>query len=80
MAHNRVIRMSESFGCKCKVKDKSNWRVMHRKHNHSAFEFPKYGFHPSAYSTVLCLKCKAIGQTKAKYVDELDDLKKGEWL
>lgn len=67
--------MSVSFGCKCKKKDKNNWKVVHRNHNHSAFEFPKYEQHYSEYSTVKCLKCGEIGQTKAKYVNELKDIK-----
>jgi len=65
--------MSNSFGCKCNIKDKNNWRVIHRYHNHSAFETPKYGEHSSKYSTVCCLKCRAMGQTKAKYVKDLKD-------
>ena len=65
--------MSHSFSCKCKIKNKKNWRVMHRKHNHSYFESPKGAEHPSDYSTVLCLKCTGCGRTKAKYVDELED-------
>jgi hypothetical protein len=71
--------MSVSFGCKCEDKDKKNWKVVHRNHNHSAFESPKYAEHYSEYSTVKCLKCGLIGRTKAKYVCELDDIKEGEW-
>ena len=66
--------MSVSFGCKCEKKDKNNWRVLHRKCNYSAFESPKYGRHPSDYSTVFCLRCNALGRTKANYVDGLKDI------
>jgi len=65
--------MAVSFSCRCETKDKSNWVVIHRNHNHSAFESPKYAEHYSFYSTVYCTKCGAIGRTKAKYVDELPD-------
>ena len=37
--------MSHSFSCKCKIKNKKNWRVMHRKHNHSYFESPRGAEH-----------------------------------
>lgn len=47
--------------------------VVHRRHNHSHFESPKGEEHYSLYSTVRCTKCGAIGSTKAKYVDDLDD-------
>jgi len=72
--------MSESFGCKCIIKDKSNWRVIHRMCNYSAFESPKYGPHPSNYSTVSCIKCTSTGRTKAKYVNGLEDIDKQKWL
>ena len=65
--------MSVSFGCKCAIKEKSNWKVLHRECNYSYFESPKGGRHHSRYSTVFCLKCRAMGRTKAKYVDDLDD-------
>ena len=65
--------MAVSFGCKCEEKNKENWIVIHRRHNHSHFEYPKGEEHYSFYSTVLCLKCRALGRTKAKYVDELED-------
>ncbi len=69
--------MAVSFGCKCEVKDKKNWVVKHRNHNHSAFESPKYEEHYSEYSSVRCTKCHACGRTKAKYVCLLED-DKGE--
>ena len=65
--------MCQSFGCKCEIKDKKNWRVVHRNHNHSYFETPKGEEHYSAYSCVRCIKCKAMGQTKAMYVNDLKD-------
>lgn len=65
--------MAKSFSCKCEKKDKKNWIVVHRNHNHSAFEYPKYHAHYSEYSTVKCIVCGDIGRTKAKYVAELKD-------
>ena len=68
-----VNKMAVSFGCKCEVKNKDNWKVLHRNHNHSVFESPKYCEHYSEYSSVRCVKCGSIGRTKAKYVVELED-------
>ena len=65
--------MSVSFSCSCEIKNKDNWKVLHRKHNHSAFESPPYAEHVSEYSTVICEKCGGCGRTKAKYVDGLKD-------
>jgi len=69
--------MSVSFSCHCKERkkplDKRAWVVIHRNHNHSAFESPKFYEHYSDYSTVKCLRCGAIGRTKAKYVNLLKD-------
>lgn len=73
--------MSVSFGCRCEVKDKRNWLVVHRYHNHSHFESPKGAEHQSDYSTVRCTKCGAIGSTKATYVDGLaDDDNRDGWI
>ena len=72
--------MATSFGCTCDIKDKRNWRVAHRNHNHSYFEAPKGQAHLSAYSTVFCLKCGAFGRTKAQYVYELADCTEAEYL
>ena len=72
--------MSMSFGCKCEVKDKSNWRVVHRNCNYSAFESPKYGKHYSDRSTVTCLKCGRTGRTKANYVSTLEDVDRNTYL
>jgi len=63
--------MASGKACICENKDKSNWVVIHYKHNHSAFESPKYGEHPSNYSMVQCTKCLMTWSTKAKYVNEL---------
>lgn len=65
--------MSTSFGCKCEIKDKKNWVVVHRNHNHSHFEYPKGAEHYSQYSMVRCKECKSIGSTKANYVVDLED-------
>jgi hypothetical protein len=67
--------MSVSFNYKCKERDKPvekrAWFVLQRYCNHSAFN----GYHltSSDYSTVHCIKCGAIGRTKAKYVALLRD-------
>ena len=47
------------------------WAVCKRHGNHSAFN----GYHwtPSDYSSVHCLRCKAIWRTKAGYVALLPD-------
>ena len=48
-----------------------NYVVIHYKHNHSWFESPKGGRHPSAYSMLQCKKCRAVFSSKSKYVDDL---------
>lgn len=72
--------MSVSFSCHCEERkkpvEKRNWIVLTRKGNHSYFEYPKGGFHPSNYSTVYCCSCGSMGRTKAKYVEKLRD---GSW-
>jgi hypothetical protein len=70
--------MSVSFGCKCDVKDRKNWVVFRRHYNNSYFQYPKGQPHYSDYSTVYCLKCRALGRTKADYVVELRDATKIE--
>ncbi len=65
--------MSQSFGCKCEVKDKNNWVVLRRNYNNSYFESPRGGQHYSEYSSVKCINCGALGRTKAKYVVTLKD-------
>jgi hypothetical protein len=55
-------------GCDCKP-ESGNLRVMHRQHNHSAFN----GYHwtPSDYSTVACTVHHRVWRTKAGYVNIL---------
>lgn len=60
--------MSNMKTCKC---GRENWIVIHYKHNHSAFEFPKYGWHNSAYSQIQCKKCGHVFSSNAKYVEQL---------
>lgn len=60
--------MSIMKTCRC---GKENYVVIHYKHNHSAFEFPKYAKHPSVYSTIMCKKCGWTFRSKAKFVDNL---------
>ena len=66
-----------SFSCHCQERKKPvaerNWEVWRRHCNHSYFERPKGCWHPSDYSTVYCKTCRALGRTKAKYVDLLPD-------
>lgn len=45
--------MSRMKTCNC---GRENWLVIHYKHNHSAFESPKYGWHSSVYSVIQCKK------------------------
>ena len=65
--------MSGGKFCICDVKDRSNFAVLHRWHNHSAFESPKYAEHLGNYSTVQCKVCNMVWHTKAKYVHSLPD-------
>lgn len=71
--------MSKSFGCSCKKKNRINYGVLERNCNYSAFESPKYAKHYSEYSQVVCIKCKQMGRTKAKYVETLKDISHAEW-
>ncbi len=72
--------MAVSFGCKCeerkKPEDERNWVVYQRNCQHSAFN--GYRWEYSDYSEVRCLTCRAIGRTKARYVDYLRDAKQNE--
>jgi hypothetical protein len=67
--------MSVSFSCHCPERKKPvrerKWVVIQRNCNHSAFN----GYHktPSEYSDVYCQVCRALGRTKARYVDLLKD-------
>jgi len=54
-----------------KIGSLQNWVVLVRKGNYSAFN--GYRFTPSEYSEVYCKTCRALGRTKAKYVDQLPD-------
>lgn len=73
--------MSASFSCHCPERKKPvqdrNWVVMARQCNYSHFEAPKGQWHSSDWSTVVCLSCRACGQTKAKYVSQLRDYEGG---
>lgn len=71
----KVIKMSQGPACKCEAKkDKGQfWRVLQRGCNHSAFN--GYKRTPSDYSTVICLKCRALWRTKADFVSLLLDYK-----
>jgi len=53
------------------------WRVLHLKHNHSYFESPKGGEHPSNYSQIICIAKGCLGnfRTKANYVYSLKSAK-----
>lgn len=50
-----------------------NWRVVHYRCNHSAFN--GYRHTCSDYSAVTCEKCGRVWRTKAKYVDNLPMMK-----
>lgn len=60
--------MTKGNKCNC---NKPDWVIIHYKHNHSAFESPKYAPHYSEYSTVYCNSCGGLWRTKAKYVESL---------
>lgn len=61
--------MSGGRGCRCKIKNHDNWRVLQYKCNHSAFN--GYNYTPSDYSSITCVECHSCWRTKAKYVDKL---------
>lgn len=57
------------------------WRILHYKHNHSAFS--GYRETDSDYSEILCLECHRTWRTKAKYVStlpEISDEEKKQWF
>jgi hypothetical protein len=58
--------MSGGRACTCTPQDRSKWRVMHYKCNHSAFN----GYHttPSQWSALCCTACGSHWRTKAAYV------------
>lgn len=75
--------MSGHIPCICK--DKRNWRVIHRNHNHSSFESPPYAEHRSDYSLILCFDegCNGNFRSKADYVYSIPDISGKEeklWL
>ena len=67
--------MSKGINCHCleraKPIKKRAWLVIHRNHNHSAFN----GYHEtqSDYSAITCKKCGASWRTNANYVADLAD-------
>lgn len=74
--------MSAHVPCRCPDRAKARattWRVTQRNCNHSAFN--GYRMTPSEWSCVVCTApdCPGIWRTKARYVDELPDAKRGEW-
>ena len=54
--------------------DKKYYEILHYKHNHSHFEYPKGAEHYSEYSTIRCTKCGMVWRTKAKYVEILKEI------
>lgn len=60
--------MANMKTCKC---GKENWIVIHYRHNHSAFQYPKYAKHTSVYSKIQCQKCGNVFSSKSKFVDDL---------
>ncbi|WP_455792186.1 hypothetical protein [Clostridium butyricum] len=61
--------------CKC---SNPNWVVITRdgyKVNHVSGVSRTVGVIGSKYSTVRCLNCKDTWRTKAKYVDDLKDIR-----
>jgi hypothetical protein len=65
--------MSVSFSCRCEERQKPAaeraWRVITRRCPYSAFAGNRRTY--SDYSLVACLRCGALGRTKAAYVDQL---------
>lgn len=59
--------MSGHSKCTCTpkttLKNSENMRVLHRKCNYSHFESPKGAWHPSEYSTVICINCPMMYRT-----------------
>jgi hypothetical protein len=74
LSENKAYR-DYKHSCDCKIKNKDRWRVLHRNHNHSHFQYPKGEEHYSERSAVICLDCGKVWRTKAKYVDGLKDYK-----
>lgn len=61
--------MSKGTVCKC---NNPKWIIVHYKHNHSYFEYPKGKEHASDYSEIMCENCGKYWRTKAKYVEGLE--------
>jgi len=68
--------VSGGKSCICKVRNPNNWVVVHRNHNHSAFETPKYEAHWSRYSKIHCKVCGMAWSSDAAYVLALADEEK----
>lgn len=67
--------MSVQKQCNC---PRSYYRVEHRKHNHSYFEYPKGGEHYSDYSGVSCMRCGWRFRCREKWVDAIPDIRTWE--
>ena len=69
--------MSSSVPCSCgelhKPLKERAWVVSSRKCNYSRFNGSRRT--PSAYSEVICLRCRGRWRTKAAYVEQLPDRK-----
>lgn len=63
--------MSNMKTCNCDPKFR---RVQIRNGNYSAFESPKYQFHPSDYSLIRCMKCGWVFRSNAKWVEQCKDI------
>lgn len=63
--------MSTMKTCRC---DRKHYRVLHRNHNHSYFEYPKGQQHFSNYSGIICMRCGWIFRSKAKWVLACPDI------
>ena len=63
--------MSGGAACKQRAQHESQWVVVQRLCNHSAFN----GWHRtrSAWSEVYCRACQTTWRTKARYVSALPD-------
>lgn len=75
--------MTGDTRCLCvgpRSEKKQNWVVLHRNHNHSVFEYPAGKEHPSAYSAILCKKCQMVWRSKARYVDDLPNAERKDYL
>ena len=69
--------MSGGFACVCKPQDRTKWRVVQYKCNHSKFNGSRYT--PSRYSEVRCSWCLSSWRTTAAYVEALENSSGDEW-